>query len=71
MLDKNTMGICAYVTNGIIEHVTFVYVKTIDYLFPLYLYPKKDNPQKRSSGSTLMLFEPPGGICFKDSESVS
>ena len=27
--------------------------------FPLYLYPKKDNSQKRSSGSTLMLFEPP------------
>ncbi len=26
--------------------------------FPLYLYPKKDNPKRQSSGSTLMLFEP-------------
>ena len=27
--------------------------------FPLYLYDKKDNPRERSSGSSLMLFEPP------------
>ena len=33
--------------------------------FPLYLYPKKDNPQKRSSGSTLMLFEPPAEYVSK------
>jgi type ISP restriction-modification system protein/N-6 DNA methylase len=33
--------------------------------FPLYLYPKKDNPQKRSSSSTLMLFEPPGEYASK------
>jgi len=45
-------------TNEIIEHVT-VSLKTIDYLFPLYLYHKKRDPQKRSSSSTLMLFEPP------------
>jgi type I restriction-modification system DNA methylase subunit len=28
------------------------------YLFPLYLYSKKNNPKKTSSGSTMMLFEP-------------
>jgi hypothetical protein len=28
------------------------------YLFPLYLYPQKNNPKKTSSGSTMMLFEP-------------
>lgn len=28
------------------------------YLFPLYLYPQKNNPKKRSSSSTMMLFEP-------------
>lgn len=48
----------ALCTVEIIEHVT-VSLKTIDYLFPLYLYTKKDNPKKRSSGSSLMLFEPP------------
>ncbi|MDI6759590.1 MAG: N-6 DNA methylase [Candidatus Brocadiaceae bacterium] len=26
--------------------------------FPLYLYPKKDNPGKKSSGGIMMLFEP-------------
>ena len=26
--------------------------------FPLYLYPKKNNPKKTPSGSTMMLFEP-------------
>jgi len=28
------------------------------YLFPLYLYKKKDNPKKRSLSSIMMLFEP-------------
>jgi len=33
--------------------------------FPLYLYPKKANPQKRSSVSTLLLFEPPAEYVSK------
>ncbi|MCD6295760.1 MAG: N-6 DNA methylase [Deltaproteobacteria bacterium] len=35
------------------------------FVFPLYLYAKKDNPKKRSSGSTLMLFEPPAEYASK------
>lgn len=30
----------------------------INYLFPLYLYKKKDNPKKKSSSNIMMLFEP-------------
>ena len=30
---------------------------TQSYLFPLYIYQKKDNPKKRSIGTTMMLFE--------------
>jgi len=43
---------------GIVEHVA-VSLKTIDYVFPLYLYPekiKKDNPGHHIT--TMMLFEP-------------
>ena len=32
--------------------------KERSYLFPLYLYQKKDNPKKRSHRSIMMLFEP-------------
>ena len=28
------------------------------YVFPLYLYPERNNPKKRSSSRTMMLFEP-------------
>ena len=31
--------------------------KERSYLFPLYIYQKKDNPKKRSIGTTMMLFE--------------
>ena len=37
----------------------------INYLFPLYLYQKKDNPKKRSSGTVMMLFEPQEGYQVK------
>ncbi|MFQ5686536.1 MAG: type ISP restriction/modification enzyme [Candidatus Scalindua sp.] len=32
--------------------------KERSYLFPLYLYPERNNSKKRSSSSTMMLFEP-------------
>ena len=32
--------------------------KERSYLFPLYLYQKKDNPKKQSFGKVMMLFEP-------------
>ncbi|MBW1701381.1 MAG: DNA methyltransferase, partial [Deltaproteobacteria bacterium] len=59
---KETPG--AFVTQNITGHKT-VSVYDINYIFPLYLYPKKDNPQKQSSGSTLMLFEPPAEYSSK------
>jgi len=46
-----------FCTNEIVDHVA-VSLKTIDYLFPLYLYCKKNNPIKRHSDSVVMLFEP-------------
>lgn len=45
------------VTTNIVEHGCLS-SKTTCYLAPLYLYPEKDNPKKRSSGSTMMIFEP-------------
>ncbi|MBI5740193.1 MAG: N-6 DNA methylase [Nitrospirae bacterium] len=45
-------------TDRIIEHVA-VSLKTIDYLFPLYLYIDTNKPKKgKSLGKVLMLFEP-------------
>ncbi len=41
---------------GLIDHVA-VSLKTIDYVFPLYVYPKKKN-KKAHSGGLMMLFEP-------------
>ena len=43
-------------TNQIIDHVV-VSSKTIDYIFPLYLYPEKSYSEKQSSVRNLMLFE--------------
>jgi len=42
---------------GIIEHVT-VSLKTIDYVFPLFLYPDKEKKHSGAGFSTMMLFEP-------------
>jgi hypothetical protein len=47
------------VSKSIVDNRTFLSSKGIIQQAPLYLYTKKDNPQKRSSGSSLMLFEPP------------
>jgi predicted helicase len=46
-----------FCTTKIVEHVA-VSLKTIDYLFPLYLYQEKNNPGKRSPGGLMMFFEP-------------
>jgi hypothetical protein len=46
------------VTNSIIESRITLSNKGIAYLFPLYLYPEKNNPGKRSAGGLMMLFEP-------------
>lgn len=51
-------------TNQIIDHVV-VSSKTIDYIFPLYLYPEKGNPEKHSSVRNLMLFEPKADFLAK------
>jgi predicted helicase len=42
---------------GIIEHVT-VSLKTIDYVFPLFLYPDKEKKHSGAGFSAMMLFEP-------------
>ncbi|MBW2359048.1 MAG: DNA methyltransferase, partial [Deltaproteobacteria bacterium] len=55
----------ALIAESIVESRITLSNKGIGFLFPLYLYPKKDNPQKRSSGSTLMLFEPPAEYSSK------
>ncbi len=44
------------VSNNIVEHVA-VSLKTIDYCFPLYLYPERKKA-KQGSGVVMMLFEP-------------
>ncbi len=48
----------------IIEHVA-VSLKTIDYLFPLYIYEAKDKLKKRSFVSAMMLFEPAADYVVK------
>lgn len=49
----------ALVCNNIVEScVVSNKTREINYLFPLYLYPKRNNPKKGSSGSVMMLFEP-------------
>ena len=45
------------VTTEIVEHGCLS-SKTTCYLAPLYLYPEKNNPGKRSPGGLMMLFEP-------------
>ncbi len=50
------------VTSHITEHVA-VSLKTIDYLFPLYLYPRTEekrpgNPHKKSFGNLMLFFDP-------------
>lgn len=68
---EDNLGICvtrqlstlnfshALVTDKIGD-MCFVSIKTREtgYFFPLYLYPKKSNPEKKSSVRNLMLFEP-------------
>jgi hypothetical protein len=48
----------AFVTDKIIAGATSITALDINYLFPIYLYTKKDNPTKKRSFSTFMLFEP-------------
>jgi hypothetical protein len=51
----------AFCTDKITEHVA-VSLKTIDYLFPLYLYDGKTSVKKGTTlASTFMLFEPESG----------
>jgi predicted helicase len=47
-----------FVTDNIINYRVTISAKGGAYHFPLYLYQKKDNPKKRSSGGIMMLFEP-------------
>ena len=68
---KDNLGICvtrqlstqnfshAFITDKIGD-ICFVSIKTREtgYLFPLYIYPAKSNPEKQSSVRNLMLFEP-------------
>src|SRR3990172_5864810 len=47
-----------FVTDKIMAGATSITSLDINYLFPLYLYQKKDNPKKQSFGKVMMLFEP-------------
>ncbi|MEK6546402.1 MAG: type ISP restriction/modification enzyme, partial [Nitrospinota bacterium] len=57
---QNTVGFYhALVSNTIVEScIVSNQTREISYLFPLYLYQKKDDPKKQSLGKVLMLFEP-------------
>jgi predicted helicase len=46
----------AMISNNIVEHVA-VSLKTIDYAFPLYLYPDEKKSKKKQSATTMMIFE--------------
>ena len=57
-VESNPLWEHAFCTDKITEHVA-VSLKTIDYLFPLYLYDGKASVKKHSAlARTLMLFEP-------------
>jgi len=47
-----------FVTNSIIDAHSITSAVSISYLFPLYLYQKKDNPKKHSLTNIMLLFEP-------------
>ncbi|MFQ5964495.1 MAG: type ISP restriction/modification enzyme, partial [Candidatus Scalinduaceae bacterium] len=44
--------------NEISDRRLFISNRGAGFVFPLYLYPQKTDPKKRSSSSTMMLFEP-------------
>jgi hypothetical protein len=54
----------ALISDQLVEHVT-VSLKTIDYVFPLYLYPEEKKSKKRASATTMMIFEPEAGYASK------
>ena len=47
-----------FVSNSIVESRVTLSNKGIAFLFPLFLYKKKDNPKKRSLSNIMLLFEP-------------
>ncbi|MDO9465425.1 MAG: type ISP restriction/modification enzyme [bacterium] len=47
-----------FVTSSIIDAHSITSAVSISNLFPLYLYPEKPTPKKKSSGTVMMLFEP-------------
>lgn len=47
-----------FCVQNIIDNRFFISNRGICSVFPLYLYKEKEKPQKRSLGSTMMLFEP-------------
>ncbi len=47
----------SFITDSIINYRVTLSAKGGAYLFPLYLYQKKDNPKKKSSSNIMMLFE--------------
>jgi len=50
-----------FVSHSVIESRTMLSNKGIAFLFPLYLYPKKENAKKRVTSNIMMLFEPEAG----------
>jgi len=70
---QNQIGFChALIAKDIIEAcVVSNKTREINYLFPLYLYPKKESFKKRASSNIMMLFEPDVGYGEKKSNLSS
>ncbi len=47
-----------FCVNRLSDQRLFISNRGAGFIFPLYLYKQKDNPKKRSSHTTMMLFEP-------------
>jgi len=55
----------AFVSNHIVESRITLSNKGIGYIFPLYLYEKKDKPKRRSFSTIMMVFEPQADYLIK------